>query len=156
MRALAVVVLLCVAVAATGCSNSRGYFAIEEFGEGWQLKVEEKDKSFRASWVEGKNRTAKLVNYHDAPNGEYIVVNTLYLELDKDGRVVNGRLKRFTTPEFSKRAFHERHANWWRVLRGSCVLDAKGNGQVDVTCEGKYEFKGSVEADEYTKFIKPE
>lgn len=156
MRRVLCPVLLLVLLAVTGCSNPRHYFSLEEWGDGWQLKVEEKEASFRASWVEGDKRSAKLVNYHDAPNGEYIVVNTLYLEIDKQGKVTNGRLKRFTTPDFSRRASYERGAKWFRVLSGTCPLDAQGNGEVNVKCEGKYEFQGTVVPDDQTKVIKPE
>lgn len=149
-------VLILLAVAVTGCSNPRHYFSLEEWGDGWTLKVEEKDKVFRASWVKGDNRSIKLVNYHDSPNGQFVIVNTLYLEVDKQGKVLSGRLKRATTPEISKRAYYERYAKWWRVLRGSCVLDSKGDGTVDVTCEGAYEFSGTVVPDEKTQVIKPE
>lgn len=156
MRQLTLTVLLLAAAVLAGCSNPRHYFSLEEFGQGWQLKVEEQDKAFRASWVEGENRSAKLMNYHEAPNGEYYVVNTLYLEVARDGKVVNGRLKRATTPEISQRAYYERYAKWFRVLGGTCRLDEKGNGEVDVKCEGKYEFQGTVVPDENTKVIKPE
>lgn len=150
-HALCVVCLLMMSLA--GCSNPKAYFSLQEFGEGWQLKVVEKDKVFRASWVEGSNRSAKLVNYHDAPTGEFIVVNTLYLELDKAGKVVNGRLKRVATPEFSKRAYYERNAQWFRVLAGSCVLDKNGDGNVDIKCEGGFDFVGTVVPDD--KMVKP-
>ncbi len=151
-RALGVVSLLLLLCAA-GCSNPKAYFSLQEFGEGWKLKVVEKDKIFRASWVEGDNRSAKLVNYHDAATGEFIVVNTLYLELDKAGKVINGRLKRVATPEFNKRAYYERNAQWFRVLAGTCVLDKEGNGSVDVRCEGGFDFVGTVVPDE--KMVKP-
>ncbi|MBE7492028.1 MAG: hypothetical protein HS108_09785 [Planctomycetes bacterium] len=156
MRRTCTLVLVLLAAAVAGCSNPRHYFSLEEWGDGWKLKVEEKDSSFRASWVKGDRRSVKLVNYHDAPNGEFIIVNTLYLEVDAQGKVTNGRLKRFTTPDFSRRARYEGGAKWWRVLRGSCVLDAQGNGEVDVACEGKYEFAGKVVPDKETKVIKPE
>lgn len=153
------IVVLALALLA-GCSNPVHYFRLEETGEGWQLQVEEKGRSFRASWVKGDHRSGKLVNYHEAPNGTHIVVNTLYLEMDDAGRVVRGMLKRVVTPELSRASYYERvaerNAVWWAVTGGTCLLDKDGNGKVDVTCKGGYSFTGDVVADDKLKVIKPE
>jgi hypothetical protein len=154
MRRFIAAVMALLAVA--GCANPAGYFSLQEYGQGWTLKIEERGETFRASWVKGDNVSAKLVNYHDAPVGGFLVVNTLYLEVGAGGKVVNGRLKRVATPEFSKQAYYERHAEWFRVLSGTCVLDAEGSGTVSVLCEGGYSFEGDVVPDEKMEIIKPE
>lgn len=139
----------------TGCANPQELFRLEEYGQGWRLKIEEGEgESFRASWVGGDNRSMKLVNYHDADTGGFIVINMLYLEVDAQGNVVNGRLKRFAIPEWSKRLNYERGAKWFNVLSGRVQLDAEFNGELQVKCQG-YEFNGRIIPDENLKVIKP-
>jgi hypothetical protein len=156
MSRMSVVVVSLLALALSACANPAGYFSLQEFGQGWKLKVEEKGETFRASWVKGDHTSAKLANYQDTNASGFIVVNTLYLEIEKGGKVANGRLKRVVTPEFSKQAYYERNAQWFRVISGTCVLDAEGNGVLDVLCEGGYAFKGEVVPDEKMEIIKPE
>jgi len=148
MSRLAAIVLTLLLMAVAGCANPMHYYRLEEHGQGWKLEVKEGGDTFLAKWVKGDNRSVKLLNYHQAPAGGYYVINVLFLEVDSQGEVVNGWLKRWATPEFSRRAYFEGRAEWFRVLGGTCVLDAGGTGEVDVRCEGKYEFKGSVLADE--------
>lgn len=127
------------------CSSGESYFRLEEYGEGWKLSIEEKDKDqFRASWVEGSNRSIKLVNYQDDPASKYLILNTLYLEVDETGVIKDGRLKRVVLPEMSRSSYYERNAQWFRVLEGTCKLNPQFEGTVNLRCEGKYEFAGKV------------
>ncbi len=127
------------------CSSGEKYFRLEEYGEGWKLNIEEKDKDqFRASWVEGSNRSIKLVNYQDDPASKYLILNTLYLEIDDAGVIKDGRLKRVVLPEMSRSSYYERNAQWFRVLEGTCKLNQQFEGTVNLRCEGKYEFAGNV------------
>lgn len=143
--ASSVAFVLLAAFALAACSSGDNYFRLEEYGEGWQLSVEETDKDqFRASWVEGSNRSVKLVNYQDDKGSKYTILNTLYLELDDKGTVRDGRLKRVVLPEFSRSSYYERNAQWFRVIEGSCTLNASYEGSVKLRCEGKYEFEGQV------------
>jgi hypothetical protein len=140
----------------SACAGGDKYFRLEEYGEGWKLDIKEEGEAFRASWVEGDKRSAKLVGYHDDPRSDYYVVNTLYLELDKDGNVTNGRLKRVVLPEFEQRSYYERNAQWFRVLEGSCLLDKQFTGTVKVRCEGGYEFDANVQPMENLEVTRPE
>lgn len=128
-----------------GCSSGESYFRLEEYGEGWKLDIKDDGETFKASWVEGDHRSTKLVGYSDAPSADYYILNTLYLELDDAGKVVNGRLKRVVLPEFEMRTYYEQNAQWFRVLEGRCTLNAQLEGTVEVRCEGGYEFNGNVE-----------
>ncbi|MCB9932634.1 MAG: hypothetical protein H6841_04340 [Planctomycetes bacterium] len=151
---------LCAALLAglllAACASGDDYFRLEEYGEGWKLEIKEEGETFRASWVEGEHRSTKLVGYHDDPGSQYYIVNTLYLELDEDGSVINGRLKRVVLPEFEKRSYYERNAQWFRVLEGNCLLDKQLNGTVRVRCEGGYEFNANVEPIENLEVTRPE
>ena len=130
----------------SACGGGEGYFRLEEYGEGWQLQIKEDDETFRASWIEGENRSVKLISYEDAPgSSDYYIVNTLYLEIDNKDAVANGRLKRVVLPQFEQRTYYEQNAQWFRVLEGSCKLDETLNGSVTVRCEGGYEFDATVE-----------
>jgi hypothetical protein len=130
----------------SACGGGEGYFRLEEYGEGWKLEIKEDDETFRASWIEGSNRSAKLISYADAPGAtDYYIVNTLYLEIDAKDTVVNGRLKRVVLPQFEQRTYYEQNAEWFRVLEGTCTLDEQLKGQVRVRCQGGYEFDASVE-----------
>ena len=141
MKAMtAFVILLLLA----GCAGGEGYFRLEEYGEGWKLQIKEDGETFRASWVEGENRSLKMVGYADAEGSDYYILNTLYLEVADDGRVANGRLKRVVLPEFEKRSYYEQNAQWFRVLEGSVKLDADLHGAFKVRCEGGYEFDAQV------------
>lgn len=151
----AALLLLPLLLLVTACSSSRAQFRLEEWGEGWKLDVREDGTRFRASWVKGDHRSAKLVNYHDAETGNYVVVNTLYLELDPAGKVLEGRLKRVAMPDFERESYYERNAQWFRVLAGTCTLDANGAGSVDVKCEGNYAFAGGVTPMDDLKVTKP-
>jgi len=149
-------VLVVCALLTCACAGGEGYYRLEEYGEGWQLKIKEDDETFRASWVEGENRSAKLVGYFDDPGSDYYILNTLYLELDGKGAVVNGRLKRVVLPEFEQRTYYEQNAQWFRVLEGSCLLDKDYSGTVKVRCEGGYEFDGAVEPMNNLEVKRPE
>lgn len=140
----------------SACASGEQYFRLEEYGEGWKLEIKEEGETFRASWVEGDNRSTKLVGYHDDPRSDYYIVNTLYLELADNGSVVNGRLKRVVLPEFEQRAYYERNAEWFRVLEGSCLLDEQLKGTVKVRCEGGYEFDANVEPIDNLEVTRPE
>ena len=142
MKYMVVMLLLLMLV---GCSSGESFFRLEEYGEGWKLNIKDDGETFKASWIKGENLSAKLVGYSDASNANYYILNTLYLELDEDGKVVNGRLKRVVLPEFEKRTYYEQNAQWFRVLEGRCTLNAQLEGTVEVRCEGGYEFNGSVE-----------
>lgn len=137
-----------------GCASGEGYYRLEEYGEGWQLHIVERERSFEARWRAGDNRSAKLVNYYDDKGSDYIIVNTLYLELDEEGDVVEGRLKRIPMRDF-ERQYYTR-AGWFRVLGGTCVLDEDLNGTLDVRCEGGYVFKGEVTPMDNLETIRPE
>lgn len=139
-----------------GCSSGEGYFRLEEYGEGWDLRIEEEEESFAARWVEGDHRSVKLVNYYDDDGSEYYILNTLYLELKEDGSVAEGRLKRVVLPEFEKRSYYEQKAQWFRVLQGTCTLNDRLEGRVSVRCEGGYEFTGDVVPMDELKIIEPE
>jgi hypothetical protein len=130
----------------SACGGGEGYFRLEEYGEGWKLEIKEEDETFRAAWIEGENRSVKLISYADAPGStDYYIVNTLYLEVGDKNTVVNGRLKRVVLPQFEQRTYYEQNAQWFRVLEGTCKLDAQLNGQVNVRCEGGYEFDAAIE-----------
>lgn len=150
------VVVSLLALAVVGCANPRKYFRLEEFGQGWKLEVKDKGTAILPKWVKGDHLSSKLLNYYEATAGGVYVINTLYLEIAADHKVVNGWLKRWSTPDFDRRAYFEGRAEWFRVLSGQCVLDAEGNGTVDVRCEGGYEFRGDVVPSEKMKVIKPE
>ncbi|MBZ0136486.1 MAG: hypothetical protein K8I27_08955 [Planctomycetes bacterium] len=139
------VLTLLIALLLTACGGGEGYFRLEEYGEGWKLDIKEEGEAFRASWVEGENRSLKLVGYADAPGSDYYILNTLYLELDGDGRVVDGRLKRIVLPEFEMRTYYEQNAQWFRVLEGSVQMDADLSGAFKVRCEGGYEFDARIQ-----------
>lgn len=139
-----------------GCSSGENYFRLEEYGEGWKLSVKEDGESFKASWAKGDHRSTKLVGYAPVPGADYYLLNTLYLELDDDGTVVNGRLKRVVLPDFEQRLYYEQNAQWFRVLEGRCLLDEKLSGTVDVRCEGGYEFQANVEPINDIEILKPE
>jgi hypothetical protein len=128
-----------------GCVSSERQFRLEEWGEGWTLNVREVDgRDFRASWVPGDNRSLQIVNYHDAPQGGFTVINTLYLEVEKDGTVTNGMLKRVAVADFSRQAYAEQPARWFKVLEGWCRLDEEGRGELKVRTQGGFEFEGDV------------
>ena len=152
--------LICLAVLTLtllGCVSAERQFRIEEWGEGWQLKVEEHDgRKFKATWVKGDHRSLQLMNYHDAAQGGFTVVNTLYLELDESGEVVQGMLKRFAVPEMTERAMAEAGAKWWRVLEGWCRVDEEGYGTLKLRCEGAFEFEGDVEPRDNIEIKRPE
>jgi hypothetical protein len=140
-----------------GCTSAERQFRLEEWGEGWQLNVEEHDgRKFTATWVKGDHRSLQLLNYHDAPRGGYTVVNTLYLEVDGQGTVQRGMLKRYAVPEFSESALAEAGAKWWRVLEGWCRIDETGHGTVQVRCEGAFNFEGVVEPRDNLEIKRPE
>ena len=148
--------LLLFACAIAGCGGGESYFRLEEYGEGWKLNVKEEDETFRASWIPGENRSAKLVSYADAPSSGYYVVNTLFVEIDEDDNIVDGRLKRVVLPDFEQRSYYEQNAQWFRVLEGKCVLNDKLEGNVDVRCEGGYEFNASIEPLQGLEIMRPE
>jgi hypothetical protein len=130
----------------SACGGGEGYFRLEEYGEGWKLEIKEEDDTFRAAWIEGANRSVKLISYADAPGTtDYYIVNTLYLEVDDKDTVVNGRLKRVVLPAFEQRTYYEQNAQWFRVLEGTCKLDEQLYGNVKARCEGGYEFDASIE-----------
>ena len=135
-------VLLMAALALAGCGSVADYYRLEEWGDGWKLDVRERGKQFEARWVEGSNRSMRLTNIDDRLNG-VTAVNRFYLELDKDGKVVAGRMKRFITRDMND-PYKESLAQWFKVLSGTCVVDSSLNGQIDVQCEGDYAFKGIV------------
>jgi hypothetical protein len=140
-RWILVLVLVGVGV---GCASSERYFRLEELGEDWRLEVEEIDGSrFRAVWVPGDNRSTRIVNIQDAPRPGFTAVNTLYLEVDEQGKVVDGWLKRFIVRDV-RRASVEDGATWWRVIEGWCRLDEQGNGKLKVRTQGGYNFEGKV------------
>lgn len=139
-----------------GCASGETYFRLEEYGEGWKLNVVEEEETFRASWVAGENRSARLVNYYDDKGSDYYILNTLYLELDDAGQVVEGRLKRVVLPEFEQRSYYEQKAQWFRVLEGTCVLNERLEGTLDVRCEGGYVFIGEVRPLDDLEVVKPE
>lgn len=149
MRSVAALSLMLVLL--VGCASSDNYFRLEEYGEGWSLKVvdgrpteREPDGSFRASWVEGENRSTKLVGITETKGGDYYIVSTLYLEVDAQGNVVNGLLKRVVLPEFEQRSYYERTAPWFKVLEGTCHLNADLTGRLSVRCESDYEFDAEI------------
>ncbi len=155
MKVLIAPVLLLFLLSA--CASAEHYFRIEEWGEGWELKVEDRDgRSFEANWVKGNNRSLQLSNYHEAAQGGFTVINTLYLEVDRDGNVRKGMLKRFAVPEMDTRHYAEGHARWWRVIEGWCRLDETGRGTLHVRCEGAYEFTGNVEPRSGIEIRRPE
>ncbi len=150
--------LLCLALLVLltqGCSTSADYYRLDQWGEGWKLDVKEERDRFTARWVKGDNRSVQLVNYDDSRD-TITVINTLYLELAKDGSVVSGRLKRIVASSLDRRTYEESHAKWFGVLSGNCVLDATGKGHLDVTCQGGYRLKGEVIPADNLKVIKPE
>lgn len=150
------VTTLLICVILTGCAGGEGYFRMEKYGEGWQLSVKEEGETFRASWVEGDNRSLKLIGYADAEGSDYYILNTLYLEVAKDGSVANGRLKRVVLPDFEKRTYYEQNAQWFRVLEGTVKLDAELYGEFSVRCEGGYEFVGQIAPIDDLKTTRPE
>jgi hypothetical protein len=135
---------LCVLLLA-GCAGGEGWFRMEEYGEGWQLNIKEDGRTFRASWVAGDNRSMTLIGYADAKGSDYYILNTLYLEVNAAGEVVNGRLKRVVLPEFERRTYYEQNAEWFRVLEGRVHLDRNLSGEFQVRCEGSYEFDARIE-----------
>jgi hypothetical protein len=136
--------LLVLAGVCIGCASAERSFRLEELGENWRLEVEEGDgRTFRAVWVPGENRSTRIVNIQDAPRPGFTAVNTLYLELDEGGNVVDGWLKRFIVRDV-RRASAEEGATWWRVLEGWCRLDKQGNGKLKVRTQGNYSFEGRV------------
>lgn len=150
------ILMALMALSLVGCASGETYFQLEEYGQGWELRIVEEEDAFRASWVAGDNQSTKLVNYYDDEGSDYYILNTLYLELDGRGNVVNGRLKRTVLPEFERRTYFEQKAQWFRVLEGSCVLNEDLEGMINVRCEGGYEFKGDVEPIDDLEVIKPE
>lgn len=150
------VLALLVVLVASACGGGEGYFRLEEYGEGWKLEVKEEGESFRASWVEGSNRSLKLVGYSDARGADYYVLNTLYLEVTESGSVANGRLKRVVLPEFERRTYYEQNAQWFRVIEGSVTLERGLTGSFRVRCEGGYEFDASIEPMEGIETRRPE
>lgn len=138
-----------------GCSSASEYYRLEKWGEGWKLEVKEEKDRFVAKWIKGDKRSVELLNYDDSKEG-VTYVNTLYLELAPNGAVTNGRLKRFLSNKFERRAYEEAHAQWFVVLSGQCVLDANGKGTLDVRCQGGYAFKGQVLPSDDLKEIKPQ
>ncbi|MCA8910928.1 MAG: hypothetical protein KDB82_04440 [Planctomycetes bacterium] len=143
-------------LALAGCSSGSEYFRLEEYGEGWKLNIKEEGESFKASWIEGEHRSAKLVSYAGTDGSDYYVVNTLYLELDDSGKVANGRLKRVVLPDFEQRSYYEQNAQWFRVIEGNCRLDDHLKGKLNVRCEGGYEFNADVEPMEDLTVTRPE
>ncbi|MCC7509351.1 MAG: hypothetical protein IT464_08240 [Planctomycetes bacterium] len=141
-----------------GCASAEQYFRLEEWGEGWKLFVEEKDgEAFRASWVEGDNTSLKLVNYHSAGSGgDFTVINTLYLEVDKTGKIVQGRLKRVTTVGFDEARAREQGAQWFRVLQGNALVGKDARGTLNVRCEGGFDFAGTIEPMDGLEIKRPE
>lgn len=146
MRLILAASAVLVVLLLTACGSSRNQFRAEEYRDGWALDVRDDGDVFRARWIKGENHSAKIVNYYDADRGGSVVVNTLYLELDDNGDVVQGRLKRVVVPEFAERHYYESSAQWFRVLDGWCRLNHKAEGTLQVQCEGGYEFKGDVTA----------
>jgi len=139
-----VVVWMLLACVVLGCASSERYFRLEELGEDWHLDIEEVDGSrFQAKWVPGENRSMRLVNITDADRKGFTAVNTLYLEVDEKGNVVEGWLKRFVVRNVERRSAED-GATWWRVLEGWCRLDEHGRGTLNVRCQGSYDFAGEV------------
>lgn len=147
--------LLLVSLCLLGCSSASDYYRLEKWGDGWQLEVKEEKDRFTAKWVKGDKRSVELTNYDDSKEG-VTYINTLYLELGKDGSVNNGRLKRFISNKFERRAYEESHAQWFVVLGGKCILDGNGNGTLEVHCQGDYKFSGKVVPSSELKEIKPQ
>lgn len=147
--------LLFVSLCLLGCSSASDYYRLEKWGDGWQLEVKEEKDRFTAKWVKGDKRSVELTNYDDSKEG-VTYINTLYLELGKDGSVNNGRLKRFISNKFERRAYEESHAQWFVVLGGKCILDGNGNGTLEVHCQGDYKFSGKVVPSSELKEIKPQ
>ena len=139
-----------------GCASGEGYFRLEEYGEGWKLNIQEEGESFRASWVEGDNRSLKLIGYADVPGSDYYILNTLYLEVAEDGTVADGRLKRVVLPDFERRTYYEQSAQWFRVLEGTVRLDAELSGSFKVRCEGGYEFDAKLTPIDDLQTTRPE
>jgi hypothetical protein len=136
--------LLFVGCLLIGCARAERYFRLEEWGEGWRLEVEEAEgRRFAAKWVAGDNRSARIVNIHDADRPGFTVVNTLYLEIGERGEVADGWLKRFVVRDI-RAPGAEDGATWWRVLEGYCRLDEYGYGTLHVRCQGNYTFMGDV------------
>lgn len=154
MRALAIGLLL-TAFALTGCGSAKNYYLLEEWGEGWTLEVKEEADRFSARWIPGEHRSARLTNYDDS-HSNVVLHNTLFLELDDKGVVVNGRLKRVVMSRFDRTTYEESAAQWFRVLEGSCILDEEGAGDLDVACQGGYRFVGKVSPSDELEFITPD
>ncbi|MDH5642501.1 MAG: hypothetical protein OEY28_14530 [Nitrospira sp.] len=149
--------LFLLSILAAGCGSSANRYSLDEWGDGWKLQVEEmKDRSFKAKWVVGENRSVKILNYDDTDDRGFVRINTLYLELDTDGKVVEGRLKRVVMPEFERAHYVDGDAEWFKVVNGTCILDEEGAGTIDVTCRGGYVFKGDVTPADDLKRIDPE
>lgn len=128
----------------TGCSSPDGAFRLEEWGEGWDLEIKHEGRRFSAKWVKGSHRSVEIKNL-DTSHDAATIENTLFLEIDKDGKVTNGRLKRIAIPNFKMEAFSSARATWWAFIKGTCKLDDRGSGTIDVTFEGgPYVFKGEV------------
>lgn len=135
-----------------GCANPSGHFRLEEYGQGWELNVEEEKggEGLRAKWKAGDNRSSKFVNIDDKGSG--YIISMLYLEIEKGGNVKNGLLKRFTMKDFSEKTYmEEKGAQWFRVLEGTVKLDDEFEGELHVRAEGSYEFKGEVSPDSEMK-----
>ncbi len=128
-----------------GCASPSGHFRLEEYGQGWTLEVEEEEggEGLRAKWKAGDNASSKFVNMDDKGSG--YIVSMLYLEIEKDGNVKNGLLKRFTMKEFSEKTYkEEKGAQWFRVIEGQVKLNDDMEGELHIRAQGNYEFKGEV------------
>ena len=147
--------LLLLSLCLLGCSSASDYYRLEKWGDGWALEVKDEKDRFEARWVKGEHKSVELTNYDDAHQG-VTYINTLFLELASDGSVIKGRLKRFISNKFDRRAYEESHAQWFAVLSGKCVLDGNGNGTLDVHCQGDYKFSGKVVPASDLKEIKPQ
>ncbi|MHC4841031.1 MAG: hypothetical protein ACYTDT_08780 [Planctomycetota bacterium] len=130
-----------------GCASPSGHYRLEEYGQGWTLDVADEDgEGLRAKWKAGDNRSTKFVNMDD--KGSAYIVSMLYLELEADGNVKNGLMKRFTMKEFSEKTYkEEKGAQWFRVLEGKVTLNDELEGDLKVRAEGNYEFEGEVNPD---------
>ena len=126
MLRLIVLVLSCVSF--VGCSTADNLWRMDENRPGYVLEHEDLGEGkFKARLTKGQGHVLELRNI-DESNSDVVLIHTAWIEIEGDGRVLKGLLKRVMRSGLKKGSYHGSRETWRKITGGQVNLNAEGEG----------------------------